>query len=67
MTRKFSTYAVAIAASIGLGFSMLVLALTGSHPTVTCTTSDNTFPCAVTPDPSVADGVLTAKVKLRHE
>ena len=45
----------------------LSVQLTGNHPTVTCTTSDNTFPCTITPDPSVADGVLTAKVKLRHD
>jgi hypothetical protein len=45
----------------------LSVKLTGKRPEVTCTSSDNTFPCTITPDPSVADGVLTAKVKLRHE
>jgi hypothetical protein len=45
----------------------LSVALSGKRPQVTCTTSDNTYPCTITPDPSVADGVLTAKVKLRHE
>jgi hypothetical protein len=45
----------------------LSVKLTGKRPEVTCTASDNAFPCTITPDPSVADGVLTAKVKLRHE
>jgi len=40
--------------------------LRGHDPAVTCTTSDDAFPCSVSFEPVSADGVLRANVRLEH-